>query len=52
LFAALRSDVDDEWHSLDSTINRAHQHAAGGKGAPRTMRSAAHGAGVRARSTW
>ena len=28
LFAALRSDPDDEWHSLDSTINRAHQHAA------------------------
>jgi len=32
LFAALRTDIDDEWHSLDSTINRAHQHAAGGKG--------------------
>ena len=32
LFAALRRDPDDEWHSLDSTINRAHQHAAGGKG--------------------
>jgi transposase len=32
LFAALRSDPDDEWHSVDSTINRAHQHAAGGKG--------------------
>ena len=25
LFAALRSDPDDEWHGLDSTINRAHQ---------------------------
>jgi transposase len=32
LFDALRTDPDDEWHSLDSTINRAHQHAAGGKG--------------------
>jgi putative transposase len=32
LFAALQSNRDDEWHSLDSTINRAHQHAAGGKG--------------------
>lgn len=32
LFEALRTDPDDEWHSLDSTINRAHQHAAGGKG--------------------
>ena len=29
---ALHTDVDDEWFSLDSTINRAHQHAAGGKG--------------------
>jgi transposase len=31
LFDALRTDVDDEWHSLDSTINRAHQHSAGKK---------------------
>ncbi len=29
---ALQTDRDDEWHSIDSTINRAHQHAAGGKG--------------------
>ena len=35
LFEALRTDADDEWHSLDSTINRAHQHAAGGKGGRR-----------------
>ena len=34
LFEALRIEPDDEWHSLDSTINRAHQHAAGGKGGP------------------
>ena len=34
LFAALQTDRDDEWHSIDSTINRAHQHAAGGKGGP------------------
>ena len=32
LFETLRQDPDDEWHSIDSTINRAHQHAAGGKG--------------------
>ena len=32
LLKALQIDRDDEWHSLDSTINRAHQHAAGGKG--------------------
>ena len=25
LFLALQTDRDDEWHSLDSTINRAHQ---------------------------
>jgi len=34
LFEALRTDADDEWHSLDSSINRVHQHAAGGKGGP------------------
>ena len=32
LFLALQTDRDDEWHSIDSTINRAHQHASGGKG--------------------
>lgn len=35
IFHALQTERDDEWHSLDSTINRAHQHAAGGKGGPR-----------------
>ena len=35
LFEALRDDVDPEWFSIDSTINRAHQHAAGGKGGPK-----------------
>ena len=39
LFLALQTDRDDEWHSLDSTINRAHQHASGGKGGPRPMAS-------------
>jgi transposase len=34
LFNALQSDVDGEWPSIDSTTNRAHQHAAGGKGGP------------------
>jgi transposase len=38
LFLALHTDRDDEWHSLDSTINRAHQHASGGKGGPRHRR--------------
>src|SRR5580693_3411478 len=32
LFEAMRVDPDHEWHSIDSTTNRAHQHAAGGKG--------------------
>ena len=32
LLECLQTDRDDEWHSIDSTINRAHQHAAGGKG--------------------
>ena len=32
LFEALKTDIDAEWHSIDSTINRAHQHAAGAKG--------------------
>jgi transposase len=35
LFQALQVDRDDEWHSIDSTINRAHQHASGGKGGRR-----------------
>jgi transposase len=34
IFDALKTDIDREWHSLDSTVNRAHQHAAGGKGGP------------------
>jgi putative transposase len=45
LFRALQTDVDDEWHSLDSTINRAHQHAAGGKGGRKRTRSAAREVG-------
>jgi transposase len=48
LLSALQTDVDDEWHSVDSTINRAHQHAAGGKGGPSATRSASH-AGVHRR---
>ena len=31
IFLALAIDTDDEWHSIDSTINRAHQHSAGAK---------------------
>ena len=51
LFHALQTDRDDEWHSLDSTINRAHQHAAGGKGGPKRRESVDRGAACLRRST-
>ena len=38
--------------SVDSTVLRAHQHAAGGKGGEASRRSAAHAAGSRPSSTW
>jgi putative transposase len=51
LFVALSADRDDEWHSLDSTINRAHQHAAGGKGGLRRRGSVGRAAAYRRRCT-
>jgi putative transposase len=51
IFKALQMDVDEEWHSLDSTANRAHQHAAGGKGGPKLRRSVALEGDLRRRST-
>jgi putative transposase len=51
LFAALQTDVDREWQSIDSTANRAHQHAAGGKGGPRSTGSVGHGVAQRRKST-
>lgn len=45
LFAALQTDIDPEWQSIDSTTNRAHQHAAGGKGGPKSTASVDRGAG-------
>ena len=51
LFMALSTDRDDEWHSLDSTINRAHQHAAGGKGGLRRRGSVARAGAFPPRST-
>jgi transposase len=51
LFAALATDVDGEWQSIDSTTNRAHQHAAGGKGGQPSTASAVLGAGPPPRST-
>lgn len=41
LFAAASGDPDLEYLILDSTIVRAHQHAAGAKGGPRPRPSAA-----------
>jgi len=41
LFAALVKDPDFEYLIIDSTIVRAHQHAAGAKGGLRLRRSAA-----------
>jgi transposase len=51
LFAALATDIDGEWQSIDSTTNRAHQHAAGGKGGPQFTVSAVLGAGPPPRCT-
>ncbi len=51
LFMAIKLDCDDEWHSLDSTINRAHQHAAGGKGGHKATPSGAPVAARQRRST-
>lgn len=50
LFEALKTDVDEEWQSIDSTTNRAHQHAAGGKGGPSRMGLAGRVEGLRPRS--
>ena len=49
LFGALQTDVDGEWQSIDSTTNRAHQHAAGGKGGPQSTVSAVPAAARRRR---
>ena len=49
LLGALQTDIDDEWHSVDATINRAHQHAAGGKGGRKPTQSGARGEGPRPR---
>jgi len=38
IFNTLAVDVDTEWLMIDSTIVRAHQHAAGAKGGSRARR--------------
>jgi putative transposase len=42
LFAAMADDPDFEYIMIDSTIVRAHQHAAGKKGGLKLVRSAGH----------
>lgn len=49
LLKALQTEMDEEWHSVDSTINRAHQHAAGGKGGRKSTRSGGHAGALRPR---
>jgi len=50
--ASLGPPADDEEHAIDSTIIRAHQHAAGVKGGIKiSRRSAARAAASRPRST-
>jgi putative transposase len=44
LFAAMADDPDFEYIMIDSTIVRAHQHAAGKKGGLKLVRSAARAA--------
>lgn len=52
LFEALKTDCDDEWHSLDSTVNRAHQHAAGAKGGKQHRHSVVRAGGYQLKYTW
>jgi transposase len=51
VFDALQ-DPDLEWLILDSTIIRAHPHAAGAEKKPASKLSAAAAAGSGPRSTW
>jgi hypothetical protein len=46
VFERLAEDLDNEYAMIDSTIVRAHQHAAGAKGGPphRKPSDAARGA--------
>ena len=43
LFTAMADDPDFEYIMVDSTIVRAHQHAAGKKGGLKLAQSAVHG---------
>ena len=53
LFEAMADDPDFEYLIVDSTIIRAHQHAAGAKkGGPKIRPSDARAVGSAPRSTW
>ena len=52
IFAAMSDDQDFEYLILDSTIIRAHQHAAGAKKGLRIKRSDALAAASARRYTW
>ena len=45
LFTTMADEPDFEYVMIDSTIVRAHQHAAGKKGGVKLVRSDAHAAG-------
>ena len=49
IFNTLTADADTEWLMMDSTIVRAHQHAAGAKGGkiPRPLAAAAGGSAAK-----
>jgi len=51
LFAALVSFSPDDVHVIDSTSAKAHRSAGGGKGGPKSMRSAFRAGAARPRST-
>ena len=51
LFAALVAFSPDDVHMIDSTSAKAHRSAGGGKGGPKSRRSAVRAAAARPRST-
>jgi putative transposase len=52
IFAAMADDPDFEYLIIDSTVVRAHQHAAGAKKGLKIRPSADHAAVGAPRSTW
>ena len=50
IFNAVSVSPDDEYHMIDSTFVRAHQHAAGAKGGNSTKNSGVQGADLQRKS--